>query len=339
MDNREAEPPTKKRIAEKQMRREEDGDDEVAEEDNGQGFQRADPATIAARRKVTVRRRNNSAPVPENAPVTVPEPISWPTFNWKPSEENKEAKPQTPEKEGTTPAPAAATFSFSTQFTFASTQSPALFSIPLPTFAPTTTPAASAKEATIFGVDIAKPSVIPEPGPSTQDDVPIPVKKSDLPTEPVPSGEEGERTVFVNRMKAYILEGSEWKERGVGPLKVNVADDKSYARLVMRAEGALRLVLNVRLFSSMKIEPVGDKAARFVAPHIDKPSELATYLVRAGKPEFITSFVDSVEAHKNIGHGASTPKKEQPSTPQKETTPSTPNKETTPKKGTPTRKD
>jgi hypothetical protein len=334
MDNRETEPPTKKRIAEKQMRREEDGDDEVAEEDSGKGFQRADPATIAARRKVTVRRRNN-APVPESVSVAVPEPISWPTFNWKPSEENKETKPQTPEKEGTTPAPAPAlpSFSFSTQFTFASTQSPALFSIPLPTFAPT---AAPPKEGSIFGVDIAKPSVIPEPGPSTQDDVPIPVKKSDLPTEPVPSGEEGERNVFVNRMKAYILEGTEWKERGVGPLKVNIADDKTYARLVMRAEGALRLVLNVRLFSSMKIEPVGDKAARFVAPHIDRPSELATYLVRAGKPEFIASFVESVEAYKNIGHGASTPKKEQ-STPQKETTPSTPNKEATPKKGTPSK--
>jgi len=106
--------------------------------------------------------------------------------------------------------------------------------------------------------------------------------------------------VFQNRMKVFILEGAEWKERGVGQLKLNVAEDNSYARLVMRAEGALRLVLNVRLFPAMKIEAVGDKAARFIAPHMDKPSDLATYLVRGAKPEFLKELISAVESHKNM---------------------------------------
>jgi len=106
--------------------------------------------------------------------------------------------------------------------------------------------------------------------------------------------------VFQNRMKVFLLEGSEWKERGVGQLKLNVADDNSYARLIMRAEGALRLVLNVRLFPNMKIESVGDKAARFIAPHVDKPTELATYLVRSAKPEFVKELIAAVDIHKNV---------------------------------------
>lgn len=77
----------------------------------------------------------------------------------------------------------------------------------------------------------------------------------------------------------------------------------------MRAEGALRLVLNVRLFPSMKIEAVGDKAARFIAPTSEK-NELGTYLVRvilififttkAAKPETIKELISVVDAHKNV---------------------------------------
>lgn len=49
---------------------------------------------------------------------------------------------------------------------------------------------------------------------------------------------------------------------------------------LVRAVSLVRLVLNVRLFPAMKLEAVGDKAARFIAPHPDKPKELATYLLR-----------------------------------------------------------
>jgi Ran-binding protein 3 len=121
-----------------------------------------------------------------------------------------------------------------------------------------------------------------------------------LPTEPVSSGEEGEHHVFQQRMKLFLLEGTEWKERGLGNLRLNVADDKSYARLLMRAEGVLRLVLNIRLYPSIKLEAVGDKAARFVAPHPDKPKELATFLVRAGRPEQIKELIAAVDQNKNM---------------------------------------
>jgi len=46
-----------------------------------------------------------------------------------------------------------------------------------------------------------------------------------------------------------------WKERGVGLLKLNVRrSDGKAPRLVMRADGVLRLILNVSLYAGMHSE-------------------------------------------------------------------------------------
>jgi len=298
-----------KRSAERQIRKDEDEDENVKEEDTG-SFQKADEATIAGRRKISIRRKNQ----PEEVAA---KPIAFPTFNFatqvgleekkeeskkeeskkEDEKEKEENTKESEEKDQTTGSPSikTGTFSFSTQFSFTSTTSPSLFSIPVPSFPPVSNLSTG---SSVFGENIAKPATIPSPQKSSEEPT-SPVKaKLDLPTVPVSSGEEGEHHVFQNRMKVYLLDGKEWKERGVGILKINVADDNSYARLIMRAEGALRLVLNVRLFPNMKIEPVGDKAARFVASHMDNPSELGTYLVRASKPEFIKELTAAVDAHK-----------------------------------------
>lgn len=113
------------------------------------------------------------------------------------------------------------------------------------------------------------------------------------------TGEEGERTIHSVRAKLYTMtkEGSKdgtWKERGTGTLRVNVPKELYYqqrsqqypqlgkyprpsvsasggsggasaARLVMRAEGVLRLILNVRLFPGMGVELAQEKFVRFVA--------------------------------------------------------------------------
>lgn len=102
---------------------------------------------------------------------------------------------------------------------------------------------------------------------------------------PVETGEENEETVFSCRAKLYNFASSaeegkkEWKERGVGVLKVNVlaatpsatrptsaADDDDpeqglgkpsqltkKARFVMRADGSHRLVLNSPIKKELKV--------------------------------------------------------------------------------------
>jgi Ran-binding protein 3 len=100
----------------------------------------------------------------------------------------------------------------------------------------------------------------------------------------VETGEEGETTVFSCRAKLFHFDKQEkaWKERGVGLFKLNAtatetendydrwsrgsddseggevedptskdADNKRKARLLMRTDGVLRVVLNVPVFKGM----------------------------------------------------------------------------------------
>jgi hypothetical protein len=53
----------------------------------------------------------------------------------------------------------------------------------------------------------------------------------------------------------------------------------SSARLIMRTEGSLRLILNVAIWSQIRPEKAGDKAVRFVATALEG-SSLCSYLIR-----------------------------------------------------------
>ncbi|KAF2138432.1 uncharacterized protein K452DRAFT_328656 [Aplosporella prunicola CBS 121167] len=82
----------------------------------------------------------------------------------------------------------------------------------------------------------------------------------------VETGEEHEETVFVCRAKLYnfvaVTESKkEWKERGLGNLKLNVmkpeeADGKKKARFVMRSDGSHRVALNSPVQKELKVGDV-----------------------------------------------------------------------------------
>lgn len=69
------------------------------------------------------------------------------------------------------------------------------------------------------------------------------------------------------RAKLFANSGKEWKERGQGTFKLNVSEDlqedfetsAKSARLLMRADGSHRVVLNTPIFKSMKIGDRGGK--------------------------------------------------------------------------------
>ncbi|KAL4880452.1 hypothetical protein BJY04DRAFT_228548 [Aspergillus karnatakaensis] len=77
------------------------------------------------------------------------------------------------------------------------------------------------------------------------------------------TGEEEEKTYFSCKAKLFHFSGGEWKERGNGTFKVNVkatdgVEDKKSARMLMRADGVLRVMLNTPLFKGMKVgDPTG----------------------------------------------------------------------------------
>lgn len=70
----------------------------------------------------------------------------------------------------------------------------------------------------------------------------------------VATGEEEEDVVFSTRAKLFVQLDGQWRERGVGPLKVLVRQvDGRGARLVMRADGSHRLILNCPLYVGMTV--------------------------------------------------------------------------------------
>lgn len=83
----------------------------------------------------------------------------------------------------------------------------------------------------------------------------------------------------------YILQdepgtsNGNWKERGIGLMKLNKSkrDDK-ISRLIMRADGVLRVILNIKLYKNMPLEHPQEKFIRFSSPGVD--SKLEHYTVK-----------------------------------------------------------
>lgn len=83
----------------------------------------------------------------------------------------------------------------------------------------------------------------------------------------VHTGEEDELTMYVTKGKLFADadRSQTWKERGKGTFKINVGRKNTRsARLVMRTDGALRLILNVAVIPNMNVIITGDKYIRFV---------------------------------------------------------------------------
>ncbi|KAJ3239569.1 hypothetical protein HDU78_002797 [Chytriomyces hyalinus] len=108
-------------------------------------------------------------------------------------------------------------------------------------------------------------------------------KRVDMPVIEVKTGEEGESNVFHTRCKLYRMdESNTWKERGMGSLKLNCDDTNTSARLVMRSEGALRLILNVRVLPGMPCQIVQEKYVQFACCEDASGDKLTRFLVKTG---------------------------------------------------------
>ena len=110
----------------------------------------------------------------------------------------------------------------------------------------------ASKDETSVGDDEAQGAALEEP---------FKVKGDWKETETV-TGEEDDDTVAVFRCRLYVSIDNEWKERGVGNLKLNALNDSF--RLVMRTDAVLKVILNVRLYSKMPMNQ-RDKYLEFAA--------------------------------------------------------------------------
>ncbi|XP_054470912.1 E3 SUMO-protein ligase RanBP2 isoform X2 [Anoplopoma fimbria] len=74
----------------------------------------------------------------------------------------------------------------------------------------------------------------------------------------ISTGEENEQVVFSHRAKLYRYnkELGQWKERGIGDLKVLQNFDTKRVRLIMRRDQVLKICANHRITAAMKLEPM-----------------------------------------------------------------------------------
>ncbi|GAM37019.1 nuclear protein export protein [Talaromyces pinophilus] len=120
----------------------------------------------------------------------------------------------------------------------------------------------------------------------------------------IETGEEEEKTYFSCKAKLFHFTSKEWKERGVGTFKVNVkeppsdADDetpkKKTARMIMRADGVLRVMLNSPIFKGM---PVGE-----VSGEEPKGKQLNLASVEDGKTVPLLLRVGNADSAKELYH-------------------------------------
>ncbi|KAJ3412007.1 GTPase-activating Rap/Ran-GAP domain-like protein 3 [Chytridiales sp. JEL 0842] len=122
----------------------------------------------------------------------------------------------------------------------------------------------------------------------------------------VTTGEEDEETVFQVRCKLFRMNDTDkqWRERGVGALRVNVKhpdapSEPPSARLVMRSEGSLRLILNVRILPGMPCDIVQEKFVRFASCE-DASGKLTTFLAKSSITDLTTTLTSHINTPVSI---------------------------------------
>ncbi|CAH8386006.1 unnamed protein product [Eruca vesicaria subsp. sativa] len=116
----------------------------------------------------------------------------------------------------------------------------------------------------------------------------------------VETGEENDKVAFsADSIMFEYLDGG-WRERGKGELKVNVSSNGGKARLVMRAKGNYRLILNASLYPEMKLASMDKKGITFAC--VNSVSEgkdgLSTFALKFKDPTIVEEFRVAVEKHK-----------------------------------------
>nr|CAD7443293.1 unnamed protein product [Timema bartmani] len=141
-----------------------------------------------------------------------------------------------------------------------------LSNVPLPRYSAVTSPATNKSVTDTSTNRLSRPSASEDEGaeedehdPSFEPLIPLPAEV-DLTT-----GEEGETLLFEQRAKLFRFVDKEWKERGVGQIKIlfNAVSGKS--RVLMRREQVLKICANHLLQADMDLAPMKNRAWMWVA--------------------------------------------------------------------------
>ncbi|XP_074847123.1 ranBP2-like and GRIP domain-containing protein 4 [Carettochelys insculpta] len=116
-----------------------------------------------------------------------------------------------------------------------------------------------------------------------------------LPEVEVKSGEEDEEILFKERAKLYRWdrEVSQWKERGVGEIKILFHTQKKYYRILMRRDQVLKVCANHVITKTMNLKPLNTSNNALVwtaTDYADGEAKIEQLAVRFKSQEMADSF-------------------------------------------------
>ncbi|KAJ3016788.1 UNVERIFIED_CONTAM: hypothetical protein HDU68_012027, partial [Siphonaria sp. JEL0065] len=144
-------------------------------------------------------------------------------------------------------APASTTSTFSGFGSLAAPAAPA---------APTTTTTAASNFGGLGGLSSNPSTATAETTGGDEDDEPAPDEQIDQETLMRGAGEESEQTLYsvLTRTHVYDATNKKWADVGKGILKINQNPETKKSRLILRADGSGRVLLNVAVFSGMVVK-------------------------------------------------------------------------------------
>nr|XP_026691293.1 E3 SUMO-protein ligase RanBP2 [Ciona intestinalis] len=116
----------------------------------------------------------------------------------------------------------------------------------------------------------------------------------------VGTGEENEEAIFCSRAKLYRYIDAQWKERGLGEMKILRHKNSNKYRVVMRREQVLKICANHCIAPAMQLKSYGDtgkawtwSAMDFSDPELDPQHEV--FAVRFKTVELANEFKENFE--------------------------------------------
>ncbi|KAJ5172662.1 hypothetical protein N7492_005255 [Penicillium capsulatum] len=117
-------------------------------------------------------------------------------------------------------------------------------------------------------------------------------------TSTVATGEEEEETAFSCKAKLFHF-SQEWKERGIGTFKLNIrtgAEGKRTGRMIMRADGAGRVMLNSPIFKGMNYGDAKNQApkSKQILLACTEEGRTVPLLLRTGNEAYATELYEII---------------------------------------------
>ena len=115
----------------------------------------------------------------------------------------------------------------------------------------------------------------------------------------VGAGEELETNEFEVRAKLYAMdpESAKWASQGIGQLRLKKLKSEAKYRLLLRAEGSGRILLNAAVFKDMPVNSPSSNDVLVVAQTEDK--KMDKYLIRVKTKEMASDLSKAIEDAKN----------------------------------------